>query len=254
MKVDFLLAGTQKGGTTTLDAYLRNHPEICMAKKKEVHFFDNDSFFKAAPPDYEHYHSNFPSDSRQKNVLHGESTPIYMYWREAPRRIHDYNPAIKLIISLRNPIDRAYSHWNMECGRNADTVSFLDALHSESTRCLTASPSQHRVFSYADRGRYISQLERIYRYFPSEQVLLLRSDELYTKPDCLLKQIYDFLGIQEYHSKESLHLHARPYQSPIGLEEWTFLRDTFEHEIRSLERLTGWDCDEWLQAPVGTAA
>lgn len=214
MKVNFLLAGTQKGGTTTLDAYLRGHPKIRMAEKKEVHFFDNDSFFQAESPNYENYHKDFPADSSPEDFLYGESTPIYMYWRESPQRIYRYNPAIKFIVSLRNPIDRAYSHWNMERARNADTASFLDALQSEPTRCRTVWPSQHRVFSYVDRGRYLSQLERIYRYFPKEQVLLLRTDDLYTKPELVLKQIFNFLGVQEQYLKQPLHLHARPYQAP----------------------------------------
>src|SRR5690606_10116484 len=139
----------------------------------------------------------FPAKSQQNNVLHGEATPIYMYWRDAPRRIYQYNPAIKIIITLRNPIERAYSHWNMERARNADTASFIDALHSESMRCRTAWPSQHRVFSYVDRGRYTLQLERIYRYFPRKQVLVLRSDDLHAKPNLLLEQIYSFLGVRK---------------------------------------------------------
>lgn len=249
MKVDFLLAGTQKGGTTTLDAYLRRHPQIRMAKKKEVHFFDNDRFFKEAHPDYKHYHSHFPTEPLNDNVLYGEATPIYMYWRDAPKRVHQYNPAIKLIITLRNPIERAYSHWNMEHARNADSATFIDALRAESARCQTAWPSQHRVFSYIDRGRYTSQLERIYEYFPKEQVLVLRSDNLHNDPELSLKQIYAFLGVQELRFDGLLHLHARASQTPIETEEWCFLKDALASEIRSLERLTGWDCNEWLRPP-----
>jgi hypothetical protein len=176
-----------------------------------------------------------------------------MYWRDTPRRIHQYNASIKFIITLRNPIERAYSHWNMECARNADTVTFMDALHSEPRRCQTAWPSQHRVFSYVDRGRYTEQLERIYRYFPKEQVLLLRSDDLHADPDSSLKKIYNFLGVRKLPFDGAMHLNVHPYQAPIGKEEWIFLRNAFMSEIRSLEKLTGWNCDEWLYSSAARA-
>ena len=77
-KVDFLIAGTQKGGTSALDAYLREHPEIRMANRKEVHFFDNEVIFNSNKPDYSMYHSLFQPVGPQ--MLLGEATPIYMYW------------------------------------------------------------------------------------------------------------------------------------------------------------------------------
>lgn len=254
MKVDFLIAGTQKGGTTTLDAYLRNHPDIRMARKKEVHFFDNDRFFDSETPDYDLYHSHFPIDRRAPNVLYGEATPIYMYWREAPGRIHRYNPGMKLIILLRNPIERAYSHWNMQRDREIDTATFLEALHSEAIRCRAAWPSQERHFSYVDRGHYVDQLERIYGYFPKDQVLVLRSNDLETAPSRALDRTCDFLCIPRLQVNDSLHLHARAYPSPIGPKEWAYLRELFEREVSALEALTGWDCSDWLQPPASVAA
>ncbi|MBI5429513.1 MAG: hypothetical protein HY938_03525 [Nitrosomonadales bacterium] len=89
MKVDFLVCGAQKSGTTTLDAYLREHPEICMSSQKEVHFFDTEERFQNDRVDYSQYHAAFSSDSSHKRI--GESTPIYMYWHEAPKRIWQYN-------------------------------------------------------------------------------------------------------------------------------------------------------------------
>ena len=122
VKVGFLIAGTQKGGTSALDAYLREHPDICMANQKEVHFFDNEAIFNGDNSDYAVYHAAFSLKTSQQ--LLGESTPIYMYWHAAPKRIWQYNPDMKFLIMLRNPIDRAYSHWNMERGRKRDSLSF----------------------------------------------------------------------------------------------------------------------------------
>ena len=110
--VDFLICGTQKGGTSALHEYLSEHPDLCLSATKELHFFDNEELFQQGAPDYAPCHAAF----RQKmpSQLAGESTPIYMYWEPSPKRIWEYNPRMKLIVLLRNPIDRAYAHWNME--------------------------------------------------------------------------------------------------------------------------------------------
>ncbi len=132
-KVGFLICGTQKGGTTALDAYLREHPEVCMANAKEVHFFNDGPRFSGGDPDYSPYHAYFSPEPAHKVI--GEATPIYMYWETAPRRIWEYNPNMKLIVLLRNPIARAFSHWNMETRRSSETLSFIDAIKNEDERC-----------------------------------------------------------------------------------------------------------------------
>ena len=97
-KVDFLLCGAQKGGTTALQSYLRSHPEVCAANVKEVHFFDNEDHFARKPGSYERYHRHF--DFRVHHRVVGEATPIYMYWLAAPRRIWTYNPNMKIVVIL----------------------------------------------------------------------------------------------------------------------------------------------------------
>jgi len=195
-RVNFLIAGTQKGGTTALHSYLEEHPETCMADQKEVHYFDTEDNFNQEIVSYSKYHESFKPKSNHK--LLGEATPIYMYWKEAPKRIHEYNPEIKIILILRNPIDRAYSHWNMERMKNADSLSFSDAIRSETQRCEEALPLQHRVYSYIDRGHYLEQLERIWKYFPKNQVLIIKSEKLKENPNEVLREITDFLQISPF--------------------------------------------------------
>lgn len=243
--VDFVLCGTQKGGTTALDAYLREHPELCMANRKEVHFFDNEEHFANRNPDYSKYHAYF-SPKKTHKVL-GEATPIYMYWDESPKRIFKYNPEMKLIIILRNPIERAYSHWNMERSRNADNLSFRDAINTENERCREALPYQHRVFSYIDRGHYVDQLRKIWEYFPREQVLVLKNEDLKQNPYDTLNQVANFLGVTQFNNIEGKNVHSRPYESHISPEEKTFLKAIFDPEIKELEAELQWDCSEWLK-------
>lgn len=244
MKVDFVICGTQKGGTSALDSYLREHPEICMANIKEVHFFDNENNFQCDKTDFSRYHSAF--DPKPWHKLVGETTPIYMYWFDAPRRIWQYNPDMKLIVILRNPIERAYSHWNMERSRNSDALSFWEAIQCESQRCREALPYQHRVFSYVDRGFYIEQLRRLWAYFTKAQVLILRNEDLRVRPQVTLQKVCDFLGVSPFHEINAKDVHSRPYLYPIRDSEKEHLRSIFEYEIRGLERLLGWDCSNWL--------
>lgn len=245
MTVDFVICGTQKGGTTALDAYLREHPEICMANRKEVHYFDNEKYFVNGVPDYSEYHAYFSPKKMHK--VFGEATPIYMYWSESPKRIFEYNPEMKIILILRNPIDRAYSHWNMERSRNTDDMSFESALKSETERCCEALPYQHRVFSYIDRGHYLDQLRRIWTYFPKESVLVLKNDDLKQNPNNTLNQVATFLGITHFNNIKNRDVHSRPYVSHMSIDERDFLKSIFEPEIKELEEELQWDCSDWLK-------
>jgi hypothetical protein len=244
LKVNFIICGAQKSGTSALDAYLREHPEICMANGKELHFFDTESNFLNVKPDYSIYHSAF-SSKPSHNML-GEATPIYMYWFDAPKRIWQYNPKMKLIVVLRNPIDRAYSHWNMQRSRNIENPSFWDAVHTERERCRTALPYQHRTYSYLDRGFYLEQLRRLWSCFQEEQILILRNEHLKDQPVDVLQSVCRFLEVAPFQSIETKDVHSRPYALPMSDAEKEYLRSLYEFEIRGLERALGWDCSDWL--------
>jgi hypothetical protein len=107
----------------------------------------------------------------------------------------EYNPDLKLIVILRNPITRAYSHWNMQRSRNVEPLPFWEAIQKERDRCREALPYQHRLYSYVDRGFYSEQLRRLWTYFPKEQVLVLRTEDLRNSPLEFLEEVCGFLGI-----------------------------------------------------------
>lgn len=214
------------------------------ADMKEVHFFDNESHFHKGNPDYSKYHSVF--GPKKSHKLMGEATPIYMYWNDAPKRIWDYNPNIKLVVLLRNPIERAYSHWNMERSRNADKLSFLNAIESEHDRCREVLPLQHRVYSYIDRGLYLEQLRRLWQYFPTDQVLVLKNEYLKEQPNNALQDVCNFLCVDQFESIESKNVHSRPYKSKMSEKERAYLRSIFQSEIKDLEQALNWDCKDWL--------
>lgn len=242
-KVDFVVAGTQKGGTSALDMYLRKHPEICMASIKEVHFFDREANFKDNT-DYSKYHAFF--NPKPGHKLIGEATPVYMYWYDAPKRIWQYNPEMKFIIVLRNPIERAFSHWNMERRRNVDRMSFWDAIQNEQIRCREALPFQHKNFSYIDRGFYTEQLRRIWHFFPKEQTLIIKYENLRYNVRDTLKDLFGFLNLQMIQNVESMDIHSTSYISSMTEKEYDYLKNIFSLEVKELEYLLGWDCSTWI--------
>jgi hypothetical protein len=191
LKVKFLIGGVQKGGTTALHRYLGDLPGVQMAGVKETHFFDDETV-DWARPDYGAYHAVFPPpDGRPR----GEATPIYTYWPNCFERIRRYNPAMKLVLLFRDPVERAWSQWRMEYARGWEREPFGWCIRGGRARVDSPeAPGFHRVFSYVERGFYGAQLERLFAIFPREQVLLLRSEDLDRDPEATLVNICRFIG------------------------------------------------------------
>ncbi|MDV3353310.1 sulfotransferase [Leptothoe sp. LEGE 181152] len=258
--VNFFIAGTQKGGTTALHDFLTKHPEICMPYSlKEVHFFDNDRFFinlHSIFPAYRKYHAFFQPSPSTKVV--GEACPCYMWNEKAPARIHTYNPDAKIILLLRNPITRAYSHWNMAASRGNEHRDFSEAIFTELdySRVKTGTSKmkrfisdQNRTFSYLDRSFYSSQIRRLLRFFPRDQILILLSEDLQEKHNETLSQIFSFLEVDDTVKIEPKTIHKREYKIPLKDKQLQRLKILFEPEIKSLELLTERNLDHWLKCP-----
>src|SRR6266403_5081591 len=179
-RLDFILAGAQKSGTTALHYFLTKHPDIAMGGQQEMHFFDNDAMF-VADVDYEQLHKHYPLLAPAK--IAGDCTPSYIYHEPAAERIWKYNPQIKLLILLRNPVDRAFAHWNMQRFKGREPLDFLDAVKAEDKRARGTSPQQFRRFAYIGRGLYSQQMERVFKFFPLEQVKVIKFEEFQKSND-----------------------------------------------------------------------
>lgn len=243
-KVGFLIAGAQKSGTSALDAYLREHPELCFPREKELHFFDKDRLFAAEPIDYTPYHAQF--DARPPQHLLGESTPAYLYWPGAIERIARYNPAMRFILLLRNPITRAFSHWNYERLVHREPLAFLEAVHAYPERQRTMTPGRAKRFAYIDRGFYTGQLKRLWTHFPVAQTLIFKNEQLLDEPAAVLARSAEFLGIAPFPPLGAKTRNTREYNAAMSAEEKRYLTGVYAQEIRELERLLGWDCSAWL--------
>ncbi len=244
MKIDFIVVGAQKSGTSALYTHLNKHPEICMGSKKELHYFDNEKEFQSGKVNYSNYHSFFKPEQKHKNL--GEVTPSYMYWYDSIKRIWIYNNKIKLIAILRNPVERAYSHWNMHHTNGNETLDFYDAIKIENERCREALPDQLRKYAYVGRGFYIEQIRRIRHYFPDDQIMIIKYEDFKEHPINTFEKIYGFLGVEliQYHEIEEVNLGA--YKIRMQDKDRKYLLDIFEYEIKGLERMLGWDCGDWL--------
>lgn len=239
-RVDFIIAGVQKAGTTALFDYLSEWPELSLSHEKETHFFDDDSRDWAAP-DYADYHALFdPPDGR----LRGEATPIYLYWPNCLERIRVYHPGVKLIILLRDPVQRAWSHWRMEYARGFEPNPFAWCVRQGRMRLFGSEPwGFHRAFSYVERGFYGEQMERLYGLFPKDQVLALRAEQLETDPSAALESVRRFLGLRAAGARvEPRRVHVgreMDYGSQLTAADEGFLRGLYAKDQARLAALTG---------------
>ncbi|HXM74083.1 MAG TPA: sulfotransferase domain-containing protein [Chthoniobacterales bacterium] len=241
-RLDFILAGAQKSGTTALHYFLSKHPDITMGDQQEIHFFDSDEFF-AGTVDYDLLHRHFPRVAR--STIAGECTPSYLYWKPAAERIWQYNPKIKLLVLLRNPIDRAFAHWNMQRFKGREPLDFLEAVKEEKIRIGGAPPIEARRFAYVDRGLYAQQLGRFFQFFPREQVKVMKFENFQTHQRETLDSIFSFLGLKPLAAVRSRDRNVVPYERAMNWEEKVFLFNNFASDIATLEQLLGWDCSDW---------
>lgn len=244
--IDFIIGGAQKAGTTAIDHYLRKHPDIGMADIKEVHFFDDDEKFNSNRVDYSEYHKHFIFND--KNKILGEVTPIYLYWEGCCERIKAYNSEIKLIFILRNPITRAFSHWNMEYDRKLDNLGFSEAIRQEKSRISDSPGNQHRVVSYIDRGKYANQIKRYKTHFSDDQLLFIKYEDYLLNQQESLNKVFRFLNVDASKFEfEHEVIHKREQHSVMGTEDKLYLLEQFRSDVLEVEELLGWDCSDWLK-------
>ena len=245
-KVDFVIPGAAKGGTTALDAYLRLNPEICMPQKtKDVNFFNTDKLFSSGEPDYRLDHSFFKP--KKFHSILGEASPDYLHWEEFARRVYAYNPEMKIIVTLRNPIDRAFSNWNMLKMTGWESLSFGEAIRLEEERTrATIGVDEWRTFSYVDRGFYVEQIRRLRRYFPPEQILIIKQEDLRDKQDATLSSIWQFLEVNPIPRVEPIEKFTGSYAEAMSQDDTDYLKQLYWNEIKGLEQMLGWDCNDWL--------
>jgi hypothetical protein len=238
---DFLIIGAQRGGTRVLYDALTRHPQVQPARTDEIHFF---SLFFDRGLDW--YRAQFPS--RPPGQVSGEASPYYLFHPLAARRVHAVAPEVKLIALLRDPVDRAYSHYQLEVRQGVEPLSFEDAIAAEEERLAgeearivdddTYVSFSHQHYSYLARGRYVEQLRRWLARFPRDQMLVVRSEDFYQDAAAVYQRVTDFLGL-ERHALELGHGADEPSYPPLAPATRRRLTDYFATRNAALSELVG---------------
>ena len=208
---DFIIFGVSRSGTTSLYQYLAQHPNIEPCVVKEPRFFDM----------YYHrglnwYRMNFPSKwqklvsykLKHKKFITGEASGAYLQNPHAPKRVHDLNPNMKLILLLRNPVDRAFSHYKRKVKNGSEKLSFEEVIDQEEKRIKGEqekmekngdyySPIYHSL-AYLTTGLYATRLKRWLKYFSMKQILVLENGEFLRDPETVYNQAIEFLGLPKW--------------------------------------------------------
>jgi len=244
-KLDFILGGVQKSGTTALSRYLEDLPGLHL-QPTEIHFFDDEVGVDWAAPDYGAYHRRVGGSDL---TLRGDSTPIYLYWPNSLERIRAYAPNIKLIFIFRDPIERAWSQWRMEYARGLETEPFAWCIREGRERLAhSETPGFHRVHSYVERGFYGSQVDRLLPLFDLDQILFLRSEDLEHDAGSVLARICDFIGAPApvgQITPRRERVGAQVGGAAMTSEDMSMLRRIFDPEMDAFTDLTGLQVARW---------
>ena len=201
---NFIIIGSQKCGTSSLCTQLFEHPQILPARTKEVHYFDTADYDQG--PGW--YRAHFPRRSKlPKGSVTGEASPFYVFHPHTPARSHALVPKAKIILMLRNPVNRALSHYHHQVRQERESLSFEEALALEEERLegeyerILANPSYYSynywAYSYKARGRYAEQLANWYKYFDKEQLLVISSEEYFADTQEQYLRTLRFIGVEE---------------------------------------------------------
>ena len=186
----FLVIGTQKGGTTSLHKLLSQHPDVFLPECKEVHYF---SLHADKPISWyaEQFNSAKPGQHR------GEVCPYYLFHPEAPQRIKKVLPKVRLIALLRDPVERTLSQYFHARRHGFEELELEAALAAEPQRLASGDPYSLQKHSYLSRSCYLEQLCRYKALFPSRQIMVLRSEDLFQETQNIWEKIQSFLGIRQ---------------------------------------------------------
>ena len=195
MKVDFFIVGAPKSGTSSLYHYLSEHPQVEMSSQKEPNYFSDKAihnqgmyYGKNRVNTLEKYESLF---EQKESVVYGECSVSYLFYDNVAEDIKKYNPNAKIIIMLRNPIERAFSHYLMD---------YRLGLISDSFENIIAKKSKHKnthLFyqQYIEVSKYAKQIQRYLDFFEKENILFIDYDDFKKNGSEIVFQVYDFLNI-----------------------------------------------------------
>ena len=223
---DYIIIGAVKCGTTSLFNYLRAHPDIIPSYIKEVQFFNSNNYYLG----FKWYRTFFPillfkyfyKYILKRKFITGEASADYILHPSVAKRIYSLLPNVKIIILLRNPVDRAYSDYNRNVKYKLEKLTFEEVIEKENEllkggidRILLDehyNEFKNKRLFYLLRGIYFNQIKFWFRYFPKEHILILKSEAFFDNPPAILKKVFKFLEIPNWRLFEYKKWGKRNYQ------------------------------------------
>lgn len=255
-----MIIGAMKAATTALYRWMTSHPQVMAGRRKEHHYFDQPAGPIAGVGDpFASYRLGFPARPAMwvrrlrsgAPVVTGEATPAYLFHEKVPARMADVLPAAKLIVVLREPVDRAFSHHAMMLKSGAEDLPAAEAFAAEEDRLrksrelLARGHQPERAYwthSYLERGYYAGQLERWLGFYPRSQMLILSYEELAADPWSAYAQCLRFIGVDPAAApRPEFVAHNAGRRDPPDPNLVEALRDRFVESNRRLAELTGID-------------
>lgn len=255
---DLLIIGGQRCGTSSLYKYLGAHPLVVPSLRKEIRYLNRhhakgEEWYRAHFAS--RWHRSWLERRHGRPPLTFEATPAYLFHPLAARRAGALLPDARILALLRNPVDRARSHYDHSVSRGWETLTFEEALAAEPDRLaglaerLAADPdfysNDYLRYSYVARGFYAEQLEAWLAVYPRERVLVLRSEELFQAPVPAFHRLLDFLGLPHWTPPQmgnhSYRGAAKPTRPEMDPKLRARLVATFAPHSRRLEQLLGQD-------------
>ena len=253
---DFVVIGSSKSGTTSLHYYLIQHPSIIA--ERNVHFFEyihtnSIEWYRAHFPTKAY--KNFKKIIRKEKLIVGEQTATYLFHPLVPKRIHATMPNVKLIVILRNPVDRAYSNYQHQVKEGIEKRTFEDAIKSELKRIEISKKepeykinnddfNNHVIFSYLRHGIYVDFIKAWMEFFTKDQFLILPTYELDNNHVKFLKQVFNYLNVPNFKIKSLERQNVGEYKK-LDKSTRQFLIDYYRSHNERLFKLLGkkfdWD-------------
>ena len=236
---NFIIIGTGKSGTTSLYNYLTQHPQVLPAIKKEIYFWSR--YFDKG---IDWYLAHFPPIPEETKFLTGEATPTYINSWHTPERLFSFFPKIKLILILRNPVDRAVSHYYHEVRSKMENKSLSEVIYSQLERLQKIPESSlqeaywNDISYYVSYGVYVEFIKKWMTLFPREQFLILNSKDFYQEPETTMQKVFTFLDLPKHQLKNYQKFNFGYYPN-IPPSIYSILSDYFKPYNQKLEEYLG---------------
>ena len=252
-RLDFLVVGAEKAGTTAMFSYLKRVPGVYIPLPKELNFFDRAAWGDGT--NFSHLHRWFVL--APKGAILGEATPTYLMNPECFPRIRSYNPDMRIIAILRSPIRRAFSAWNFRRVRYRDKRDFMTAVRVEIESQGDLSVARENKYRYMSAGLYAPQIRALRETFDDDQLLLIKFEDFNRDQETWVRKAAGFIGAaDDFPFEGTRRPNAWKYKHRLEKDQFNELLPYYEDDISEVEALTGWDCSDWrrYEKTAGTAS